>query len=283
MILVFGKTGQLARELARRAPDAVFLGRDEADLLRPEGLPAIIRDHKPDAVINTAAFTAVDAAESTPEPAQTINAEAPFAIASACAELGIPLVHISSDYVFDGAGTEPFSADTPPAPINRYGASKWLGEQGIARAGGVSAILRTSWVFSAHGSNFVKTMLRLSETHADLRVVDDQIGGPTPAAALAEATIAIARALRADPGKAGTYHFAGRPDVSWAGFAREILQQAGRAVAVHPVASADYPAPARRPLNSRLDCASTEAVFGLPRPDWRAGLADVLQELGVCR
>lgn len=283
MILVFGKTGQLARELARRAPDALCLGREEADLARPQELAALIHAHKPEAVINAAAYTAVDRAEAEEDLAFRINAEAPAMMARGCADLGIPLVHVSSDYVFDGAGTEPFLTDAPPAPISHYGLSKLTGERGVADAGGTHAILRTSWVFSAHGTNFVKTMLRLSETRAALHVVDDQIGGPTPAGALADAALQVARALRHDPGKAGTYHFAGGPDVSWAAFAREIMRQAGRSVAVHPIASADYPTQARRPLNSRLECRQTEAAFGVPRPDWRAGLADVLRELGVCQ
>ncbi len=146
-------------------------------------------------------------------------------------------------------------------------------------AGGTHAILRTSWVFSAHGTNFVKTMLRLSETRDSLTIVGDQIGGPTPASDIAAACLRIAGALADDPGKTGTYHFSGAPETSWAGFAREIFAQAGRDVAVTEIPTADYPTPARRPLNSRLDCAATEAAFGLARPDWRAGLARVLAEL----
>ena len=280
MILVFGKTGQVATELARRAPDAVFLGRDVADLSRPETLGPVIRDHKPEAVINAAAYTAVDKAESEEDLAHRINAEAPMIMARECAALGIPLVHISTDYVFDGAGTEPFSTDAPTAPLGAYGRTKLAGEQGVALAGGGYAILRTSWVFSAHGANFVKTMLRLSDTRDRLTVVADQIGGPTPAGAIADACLTLARCLQDDPALSGVYHFSGAPDASWADFAREIFAQAGRAVTVEDIPSSAYPTPARRPQNSRLDCSGLARV-GLARPDWKAGLAEVLAELGA--
>jgi dTDP-4-dehydrorhamnose reductase len=156
-----------------------------------------------------------------------------------------------------------------------------VGEQGIRAAGCTHAILRTSWVFSAHGSNFVKTMLRLSESRDALSVVDDQIGGPTPARAIAAACLSIAQQLFDDRGKTGTYHFSGAPDVSWCAFARDIFAQARRATRVSPIGTPDYPTPAARPLNSRLDCQTTEQVFGIPRPDWRAGLTETVTELGI--
>lgn len=280
-LLVFGKTGQVATELARRAPDAVYLGRDAADLTDPAACMAAIDAHKPDAVINAAAYTAVDAAEEDEDTAQAINAIAPGAMAHACAARGIPLVHISTDYVFDGSGTAPRGPKDPVSPQNAYGRSKLAGEQAIAAAGGTHAILRTSWVFSAHGGNFVKTMLRLSETRDALSIVDDQIGGPTPAADIAAACLKIAAQLQADPGKSGVYHFSGAPDVSWKDFAEAIFARAGREVAVSGIPTADYPTPAARPLNSRLDCADAETVFGIPRPDWRSGLDAVLKEMGV--
>ncbi|EDM73258.1 hypothetical protein RAZWK3B_03520 [Roseobacter sp. AzwK-3b] len=280
-LLVFGKTGQVATELAARAPDAVFLGRTEADLSQPEACAAAITAHRPWAVINAAAYTAVDRAEEEEALAHVVNADAPEAMARACAANGIPLIHISTDYVFDGAGTAPRATTDPVAPQNAYGRSKLAGEEAIAQAGGAFAVLRTSWVFSAHGANFLKTMLRLSESRDALNIVDDQIGGPTPAADIAAACLTIAEQMRADPGKTGIYHFSGAPDVSWKEFAETIFAMAGRRVAVGGIPTADYPTPAARPLNSRLDCALTETVFGISRPDWRMGVGSVLKDLGV--
>ena len=277
-LLVFGKTGQVARELARRAPQARSLGRAEADLSDPEGCAAAIRSHRPVAVINAAAWTAVDRAETEEAAATVVNGAAPAAMARACAELGIPFVHISTDYVFDGTGTTPFAPDHPTAPIGAYGRSKLKGEQGVRAAGGVHAILRTAWVFSAHGSNFLKTMLRLGAERARLSVVADQIGGPTPASSIAAACLTIADALERAPEKTGTYHFAGAPDVSWADFARAIMAQAGLDCRIIDIPTTDYPTPARRPLNSRLDCAGL-ARLGLQRPEWQPALAQVIREL----
>src|SRR6056297_1191254 len=214
-LLVFGKTGQVATELARLVPDAIFLGRDQADLTDPAACADAIRNHAPKAVINAAAYTAVDRVEEEEELAHQVNAIAPAAMAHACAELGIPFVHISTDYVFDGTGTEPHAASDPVAPQNAYGRSKLAGEQAIAQAGGTFAILRTSWVFSAHGANFLKTMLRLSESRDALNIVDDQIGGPTAAADIAAACLTIADKLQVDSTAAGIYHFSGAPDASW--------------------------------------------------------------------
>lgn len=278
-VLVFGRTGQVATELARRAPDAVFLGRDAADLTDPAACADAIHAHAPRAVINAAAYTAVDKAEEDQATAMRVNAEAPGAMARACAGLGIPLVHISTDYVFDGSGAKPRQPSDPVAPINTYGRSKLAGEDMIVQAGGTYAILRTSWVVSAHGANFVRTMLRLSETHDALNIVDDQIGGPTCAADIAAACLAIVDQLIADPVKSGVYHFSGAPDVSWKNFAEAIFVAAGRTVAVTGIPTSDYPTPAQRPLNSRLDCSATEATFGIARPAWRAGLHDILTEL----
>ncbi|WP_439562092.1 dTDP-4-dehydrorhamnose reductase [Roseinatronobacter sp.] len=278
MILVFGRTGQVARELARLVPDAVYLGRDQADLSDPEACAAAIRAHNPRAVINAAAYTAVDRAEDQEALAAYINGAAPAAMARECAALDVPLVHISTDYVFDGAGTAPFAPDHPTAPLGAYGRTKQMGEQGVQAAGGTHAVLRTSWVFSCHGSNFVRTMLRLGAERDVLRVVADQIGGPTPARAIAHACISIATQLRDAPEKSGIYHFSGAPDTSWAGFAREIMERAGLDCRIEDIATSDYPTPAKRPLNSRLECSSL-SMFGLERPDWRQGLADVLTEL----
>jgi dTDP-4-dehydrorhamnose reductase len=233
------------------------------------------------AVINAAAYTAVDRAEAEEDLAARVNAEAPGLIAQACAARRIPLVHISTDYVFDGSGTAPRAPGAAPAPLGAYGRTKLAGEDAVRAAAGPHAILRASWVFSPHGANFVKTMLRLSETREELTIVSDQVGGPTPAAAIAAACLTVAEALRTDQSLAGTYHFAGAPEVSWADFARAIFAEAGRAVTVTDIPTAEYPTPARRPLNSRLDCTATEAAFGLPRPDWRDGLRATLKELAA--
>jgi dTDP-4-dehydrorhamnose reductase len=279
MILIFGQTGQVARELAALGPDAVFLGRAQADLAHPDACARAIRAHSPRAVINAAAYTAVDRAESEEGLATTINAHAPATIARECAALGVPFVQISTDYVFDGTGEQPFAPDHPTAPLNAYGRSKLLGEQGVRAAGGVHAILRTSWVFSAHGNNFVKTMLRLGAERAGLNVVADQIGGPTPADSIASACLVMARALQTAPEKSGTYHFAGKPPTSWAGFARAIMAQAGLACAITDIPASAYPTPARRPANSRLECSALQTSFGITPPDWQAGLARVMDQL----
>jgi dTDP-4-dehydrorhamnose reductase len=277
-VLVFGKTGQVARELA--AQDGVIcLSRAEAELSDPAACAAAIRAAGPQAVINAAAYTGVDRAEEEEELAEVVNGAAPEAMALTCLELGIPFVSVSTDYVFDGSGEAPWKPGDATGPLGVYGRSKLAGERAIAAAGGSYAILRTSWVVSAHGANFVKTMLRLGAERQRLSIVADQIGGPTPARDIAAACLEMARQLASDPGKAGTYHFSGTPDVSWADFAREIFARAGIACDVEDIPSSDYPTPAQRPLNSRLDCASLEAVFGIRRPDWRQGLADILRDL----
>lgn len=277
-LLVFGKTGQVALELQARA-DVVALGRDQADLTDPAACAAAIRAYAPAAVINAAAYTAVDKAESDEDTAALVNGAAPGAMARACADLGIPLVHISTDYVFDGSGDAPWRPDDPTGPLGAYGRTKLQGEEAVRGAGGVHAILRTSWVVSAHGSNFVKTMLRLGAERDSLSIVADQVGGPTAAGDIAAACLEIARQLQADPGKTGTYHFSGSPDVSWADFAREIFARAGIACDVTDIPGSDFPTPAKRPENSRLDCAGTRSTFGIGRPDWRAGLTHILNEL----
>ncbi|TDE32971.1 dTDP-4-dehydrorhamnose reductase [Antarcticimicrobium sediminis] len=279
-LLVFGQTGQVARELQRLDSGARFLSRAEADLTDPAACAAAIRAHAPCAVINAAAYTAVDRAEGEEALATTINGAAPAAMAAACAGLGVPFVQISTDYVFDGSGETPWHVGDPVAPLNAYGRSKLVGEAGVRAAGGAYAVLRTSWVVSAHGSNFIKTMLRLGKERETLTIVADQIGGPTPAADIAAACVHMAKTLVSEPEKRGTYHFSGAPDVSWAGFAREIFAQAGINCAVRDIPTSTYPTPAARPLNSRLDCATLETVFGLSRPDWRRGLTDILKDLG---
>ena len=285
-VLVFGKTGQVAlalqRQAGRHGAILTALGRNVADLADPAACAAVLaaRIDEVDVVINAAAYTAVDRAEAEPDLARLVNAAAPAALARVAAAAGKPFLHISTDYVFDGSGSRPWHVDNPTGPLGIYGATKLAGEQGVVAAGGSHAILRTSWVFSADGSNFVKTMLRLGGQRDSLNVVADQIGGPTPADDIADALLKMAQALHAGQGTPGTYHFAGSPDVSWAAFAREIFVQAGMAVRVVDIPSTDYPTPARRPANSRLDCTSMQAAFGIARPDWRSGLAQVLRALG---
>lgn len=276
-VLVFGQTGQVARELQRLLPDATYLGRDRADLSDPAACAAAIAGGTWDAVINAAAWTAVDKAEAEEVAATVVNGAAPGAMARACAARDIPFLHVSTDYVFDGSGDRAFAVDGPTAPLGAYGRSKLAGEREVQAAGGRWLILRTSWVFSAHGSNFVKTMLRLGAERESLNVVVDQIGGPTPAADIAAALVTMARAMAA--GQAGgIQHFSGAPDVSWADFARAIMAGAGLSCRIEDIPSSAYPTPARRPLNSRLDCSALRA-FGLSRPDWRVGLSDVLKEI----
>jgi dTDP-4-dehydrorhamnose reductase len=265
--------------LARIVPEARFLGRDEADLMDPAACAEVVRTSDADAILNAAAWTAVDKAEAEEAAATLVNGEAPAAMARAAAAKGIPFLHVSPDYVFDGAGERAFAPDHPTGPLGAYGRSKLAGEVGVRAAGGNHLILRTSWVVSAHGANFVKTMLRLAETRAEINVVADQIGGPTPAAAIAAALVDMAGQLVADPAKSGTYHLSGAPDVSWADFAREIFRQAGLWTKVEDIPTSAYPTPAKRPLNSRLDCTTLQDRFGIARPDWRQDLAEILKEL----
>lgn len=280
-LLVFGQTGQVARELARRLPSdmtATFLGRDQADLMDPAACAAAIAAHDTDAIINAAAWTAVDRAEAEEAAAITVNAHAPAAMARAAAAKGVPFLHISTDYVFDGQGDQPFAPDHPTAPQNAYGRSKLAGEDAIRASGARHVILRTSWVVSAHGTNFLKTMLRLGREREVLTVVADQIGGLTPASAIADALTTIARAM-GQGAAGGTYHFAGAPDAAWSDIAREIMDRAGLRARVTDIPSTAYSTPARRPLNSRLDCVTLTRDFGISRPDWRAAVAEILQEL----
>lgn len=280
-LLVFGKTGQVAQALATlETPELEIacLGRTEADLTDPAASAAQIEATDADVVINAAAYTQVDRAEEEEALAHLINAEAPGAMAKAAAARGLPFLHISTDYVFDGTGDAPRRPDAQVRPLNAYGRSKLAGEEAVRAAGGTHVILRTSWVFSAEGSNFVKTMLRLGTERAALNIVADQIGGPTSAQDIAKALVKIAPQLIADQ-QGGTYHFSGTPAASWADFAREIFAQAGLDVAVTGIPTEAYPTPAERPLNSRLDCSATERDFGISQPDWRASLAEVLARL----
>lgn len=278
-VLVFGRTGQVGIELSRLNDSILSLGRDDADLTRAETCAVKISEIQPDVVINAAAYTAVDRAESEPKLAQLINAEAPEAMAQACAKLNIPLVHISTDYVFNGVGVRPWMPSDPIAPLGVYGATKAAGEAKIRASGAAYAILRTSWVFSAHGTNFLKTMLRLGAERSSLSIVGDQIGGPTPASKIAEACFQIGEQLIEDASLSGTYHFAGAPDVSWAGFAKAIFDVAGLRLDVSEIPSSAYPTDAKRPLNSRLNCDATVSTFGIERPDWKASMASIVKQI----
>ena len=273
-VLVFGKTGQVAQALGRY--DGVqLLGREIADLTDSARCAEIIQRTDADVIINAAAYTAVDKAEAEADLATSINAKAPAAMAKAAAERGLRFLHISTDYVFSGQGRDARDEQAATGPINIYGASKLAGEQGVLAANGQAMILRTSWVFSEQGQNFVKTMLRLGQTRDRLSIVNDQIGGPTSAASIAAALMKMAKA----GGAGGIYHFSGAPETGWDGFAREIFRQAKMEVAVEGIPSADYPTPAKRPLYSVLDCTKIKREFGISAPDWRADLADVLEAL----
>ena len=279
-VLVFGRTGQVARALIAAGPASdvqiIALGRKDADLRDPKACAAVIAASGADAVINAAAWTAVDLAESHEDEAHVINAEAPAAMAQACAVRGLPFVHLSTDYVFDGAEGPAWLPDDPTNPLSAYGRTKCAGEELVTAAGGASVILRTAWVFDETGRNFVTTMLRLLETRDALSVVADQIGGPTPAAAIADACLVVVKAMKAGRAATGIYHLSGAPDVTWADFARAIFAAAGRDVTVTDITTADYPTPANRPANSKLDCNSLFDTFGINRPDWQAYLTKML-------
>jgi len=284
-LLIIGADGQVSTELARQALDDADIssitqfGMDVVDLTKPQSGADAIAKTEADVVINATAYTAVDKAEEDEERALLINGEGPRVMAEAAAAKGIPFLHISTDYVFEGGGTDRWLESDPTGPLGAYGRTKLVGEEGVIAAGGVHGILRTSWVFSAHGANFVKTMLKLAETRDSLNVVNDQIGGPTAAADIAETLLIMAKAYQNGQGKSGVFHYAGSPDASWADFASEIFAQAGKEMTVTGIPTSEYPTPATRPLNSRLDCQKIAQVFGIPTPDWRKSLGEVLKDL----
>lgn len=281
-ILVFGKSGQVASELARIGGENITcLDRNAADLCDPAACAAIIATTDADIIINAAAYTAVDKAEEEETLATVINGASVSAMAHEAAARDIPFLHISTDYVFDGTGDQAWKPNDTTGPISAYGRSKLAGEQAVTVAGGPHAIMRTSWVFSRHGSNFVKTMLRLGAERDALSIVNDQIGGPTSALDIAKALMRMAQRFHAGLGRSGLYHFAGGPDTSWAGFAIEVFKQAGLNVDVTGISSAQYPTPAKRPENSRMDCTDITHAFHIKRPDWRISLNKTLNELGA--
>ncbi len=287
-ILLTGCGGQLGRELKRSLAclgEVVACERRQLDLAMAESLRTALREIDPTVIVNAAAYTAVDKAESEPAVAAAINAVAPGILAEEAKRLGALLIHYSTDYVFDGTKATPYTEDDTPAPLSAYGRSKLAGEQTIAAAGGRHLVFRTSWVYGLHGANFMKTMLRLGrrscETGDELRVVGDQVGAPTWTRHLADVT-ALLLARKDLP--SGLYHLAAAGETSWHGYAEAIFAEAQRSglmeksPVVHRITSADYPLPAPRPANSRLDCAKFRHDFNLALPDWRIGLADCLAD-----
>jgi dTDP-4-dehydrorhamnose reductase len=284
-VLVFGRSGQVARELAGVAAGRaiVFAGRETLDLTDSNGIDGLIADLAPSAVINAAAYTAVDRAEREADAAYALNRDAPAAMARACAARGLPFVHFSTDYVFDGALDRPYVETDPTGPTSVYGASKLAGEQVVTAAGGLAIILRTAWVYSAHGTNFVKTMLRLAADRDEISVVVDQIGRPTWARDGARAALLAVDGLQGDPDLAGLYHLSGAGDASWADLAAATFQESARrggpTARVRPITTDEYPTPAKRPANSRLDCGKIQAALPWTPPPWRESLAACMNEM----
>ncbi len=284
MILVTGGRGQLATALAR-APDVRVVGRPEFDFDRPDTLDGIIADANPALVVNTAAWTAVDAAEADPAGAARANRDGPARLAALCARAGIPLIHISTDYVFDGDKRAPYVETDPTNPTGVYGATKLAGEQAVLAACPRAIVIRTAWVYSATGKNFLRTMLALARTRDHLRVVADQRGCPTAASDLADIVLGVAHAALTDwrSDYAGIFHSGGSGETTWHGFAEAIFAEAARhglaPPTVEPIATAEFPTPAKRPADSRLDCSKLERVFGLRQPAWQASLPGVVATL----
>ena len=284
-VLVIGTTGQLGHALHNVVwPDHFHItrvGRHDCELTDPHAVERTVRSARADIVVNAAAYTAVDRAQSEPGLAMQINGEAPAILARCCAEGGAALIHISSDYVFDGTKAGPYKEEDAVNPQSVYGKTKLAGEIGVRANLPRHVILRASWVFSSHGSNFVKTMLRLASQGNALRVVDDQMGAPTAACDLAVAVGTIANAVDAGSAAWGTYHFASAEPVSWFGFAQAIFEAAGRMPpgGLLAISSREYAAPAPRPANSVLDCARIRSAYGIGQPSWRAALDATLSEL----
>ena len=286
-LLVFGANGQVAQEIARIGPglgfSPILMGRDRADLLTQDA-GALIAATAPDAVVNAAAYTAVDRAETEVAEAFRLNGDAPGEMARACCARSIPFVHISTDYVFDGMKPTPYLEDDPRAPLGVYGGSKAAGEEAVIAAGGNSAIVRTAWVYSAFGANFVKTMLRLAAQREEIGVVADQHGCPTWAQDVATASLRLAQGLlEGKPNCRGLFHAAGGGEASWAEFADAIFAlssaRGGPSARVKPITTAEFPTPARRPANSRLEGDRLSAATGYRPPPWRESLSTCLAEL----
>lgn len=289
-IAVTGRTGQVVQSLLARAEAAgvavIPVGRPQLDLAQPNGVEQVLAAAKPDCIINAAAYTAVDKAETEPDLAMRINGEGAGAVAAAAAALGMPLIHISTDYVFDGMAPRPWLETDPTAPLSAYGRAKLAGEDAVMASGADWTILRTAWVYSPYGANFVKTMLRLAESRDEMGVVSDQLGSPTSALDLADAIIAVARALVARPKDAvlrGVFHAAGMGEASWADLAETVFAAStalgGPSARVRRIATIDYPTPARRPGNSRLDCGLLAQRHGLRLPPWQESVQSCVATL----
>jgi dTDP-4-dehydrorhamnose reductase len=293
-ILLLGKNGQVGWELQRSlAPLSELIALDRhshgycGDLLNPAGMAQTVLSVKPDVIVNAAAYTAVDKAESDRATAYTINAESPTAIAQAAHKIGAALVHYSTDYVFDGSGSTPWMESDTPAPLSIYGASKLAGEQGIAASGARHLIFRTSWVYGARGGNFAKTMLRLAQERESLSVINDQIGAPTGADLLADITAQTIPHLLAQPELGGLYHLAAAGETSWHGYAQHVFavaRQQGTVLKLQDdllkaIPTSEYPTAAQRPLNSRLNCSKLKSNFALHLPHWTVGVDHMLAEI----
>ena len=288
-VLVIGREGQLARSLVEAADTmgvgVVSVGRPDVDLIDEKSVAAMVARERPDAVVNAAAYTAVDKAEAEPEIARAVNVLGAEYVARACAASSVPLIHISTDYVFDGMKDGAYREDDPTGPINAYGESKLEGEHRVAKACERHLILRTAWVHSPWGANFVKTMLRLAADRPAISVVDDQRGSPTYAPHLARIVLAVAARAAADPTDTrwGIYHAVGGGETTWFGFAREIFRFAAEqglpTADVVAIATSAFPTPARRPANSRLNCDKLRLLFGLELPDWHIGAQDCVARL----
>lgn len=294
-LLLLGKNGQVGWELQRAlAPlgELVALDRHgegdlQGDLSRPQALRETVRRLKPDVIVNAAAHTAVDKAEAEPGLARLLNAEAPAMLAEVAAASGAWLVHYSTDYVFDGSGTGERDESAPAGPLNAYGQTKLEGERAIAASGCRHLIFRTSWVYAARGGNFARTMLRLAAEREELRVIDDQVGAPTSAELIADVTAHALREALRRPEAGGLYHLSAGGETSWHGYASHVIEWArarGHAVKVAPasvraIPTADYPTPARRPLNSRLNTEKLRTTFGLVLPPWERGVNRMLHEV----
>ena len=285
-ILLTGAGGQLGHELLRGlAPlgSLVACMRAGCDLERPEHLREVILRHAPDVIVNAAAYTAVDRAESEPDRAAAVNRDAVAVMAEEARRIGASLVHYSTDYVFDGTKIGRYLETDPTHPLGVYGQTKWEGEEALRSSGVPHLILRTSWVVGAHGTNFAKTMLRLATTQETMRVVADQIGAPTSTALIADVTAQLLRRLSADGTNRfpfGTYHLAADGETSWHAYAQFVFVAAGLDPArIHPITTSEYPTPARRPANSRLDTTRLRETFGLTLPDWSVGVREVVRAI----
>ena len=288
-ILVFGAAGQVGRELvalaAARGVPAVGVTRAEADIADADAIAALIARHRPRLVINAAAYTAVDKAEGDPDMAERGNVEGPRVLAEAAAAVGVPILHLSTDYVFDGSKPGAYTEDDPIAPLGVYGRTKAEGEAAVRGANPRHVILRTAWVYGVYGNNFLKTMMRLAAERDRLRVVADQHGCPTATADIAEAILAVDAALARDASLAGTFHFAGTGSTSWHGFAEAIVAaqaaHTGKRPPVDAIATADYPTPAARPINSVLDSSRFAATFAYRAKPWQERMAKVVTALSA--